>query len=235
MLHRVAHAGTPPSRGSAGPASTSATKIRCRPSRALSDTVWAMAATTVRFRDPTSPYSLYALAANPIDVVCPRCAAHARVVGDPSSDEPSTTRPRRLMCVKCGHAATWSPRHGSSWWGVAVDPFFQQPLWLTATVRGHRLWAYNREHLDLLAQFVAAGLRKRGPYGGCWMSMIETLPVWMKSARNRNDVLAAVARLRVRLDDPGRAGVRNRRPAKAIDLRRWQAHEHRYHLSDAKA
>ncbi|GAA2396054.1 zinc ribbon domain-containing protein [Dactylosporangium salmoneum] len=187
-----------------------------------------MTGQAARFRDPTSAYSLYDLALHPIDVVCPQCAARARVVGAPGDDRPSTTRARRLVCAACGHTATWSPRSGSSWWGAAVDPFFRQPLALTTAVRGHLLWAYNREHLLLLAQFVAAGLRERGAHGGCSMSMIETLPAWLKSARNRDDVLAAVARLAAGLDDPGKA----RRPASTADLRRRGAHEHRYHPAE---
>ena len=190
-----------------------------------------MGAQVVRFRDPTSAYSLYALAAHPIDVVCPRCSAHARVIAKPGDDEPSTTRPRRLLCMGCGHTRTWSPRSGSSWWGAAVDPFFQQPLWLTATVRGHRLWVYNSEHLALLAEYAAAGLRERGPYGGCSMSMIEKLPVWMKSAGNRADMLSALARLKARVHDPGRSTTRPRRPARSVDLRRLGAHEHRYRFA----
>jgi hypothetical protein len=190
-----------------------------------------MGAQAVRFRDPTSAYSLYALAVHPIDVVCPRCSAHARVIADPGDDQPSTTRPRRLACFTCGHTRTWSPRSGSSWWGTAVDPFFRQPLWLTATVRGHRLWVYNREHLALLAQYAAAGLRERGPHGGCSMSMIEKLPAWMKSAGNRADVLSAVARLEARVSDPGRSTTRPRRPARRVDLRRLGAHEYRYHFA----
>ncbi|GIJ45319.1 hypothetical protein Val02_22050 [Virgisporangium aliadipatigenens] len=182
-----------------------------------------------RFRDPASAASLDVLAADPIDVVCPRCGAHARVVGEPGDDRPSTTRARRMVCPACAHTGRWSTRTGSSWWGLPVDPFFRQPLWLTAAVRGHRLWAYNRAHLDVLAGFVAARLRERGPSAGCCeMTMIETLPAWLKSARNRADVLSAVERLRARLDDPGRAARRPRSPVSGADLRRFGAHEHRY-------
>lgn len=185
----------------------------------------------VRFRDPTSAHSLYALASHPVDVECPRCSAHARVLAYPGDGRPSTTRSRRLSCAACGHTRTWSPRSGSSWWGAAVDPFFQQPLWLTATVRGHRLWAYNREHLDLLARFTAAGLRERGPHGGCSMSMIETLPGWLKAAGNRAGIRSAVSRLETRLLDPGRPAITPRRPERHVDPRRLGAHEHRYHVA----
>jgi hypothetical protein len=40
------------------------------------------------------------------------------------------------------------------------------------------------------------------------MSKIEKLPAWMKAARNRDDVLAATAGLRTRLDGSGRATAR---------------------------
>jgi hypothetical protein len=60
------------------------------------------------------------------------------------------------------------------------------------------------------------------------MSMIEKLPAWMKWARNRKDIAAAVARLEVRLHNPGRSTPHLGRPAKSADLRRCGAHEHRY-------
>ncbi|GAB7037522.1 hypothetical protein JCM9533A_13700 [Catenuloplanes niger JCM 9533] len=129
-------------------------------------------------------------------------------------------RSRRLTCAACGHTRTWSPRTGSSWWGAAVDPFFQRPLWLTAPVRGHLLWAYNRHHLTLPAEYAAAGPRKRGPYGG---SMIETLPAWLKSAANRAHVRSATSRLMARLADPGRPTTRPRRPERPAGLRRLGA------------
>lgn len=172
-----------------------------------------MGATTVRFRDPSSAYSLYGFARSAVDVVCPRCGAHARVVPGPDDDQ------RRLVCGGCGHAKGWQASRQTTWWGVAADPYFRQPLWLTTSVHGHRLWAYNLEHLNLLTEFVGAGLRERGAHGGCDMSVIEKLPAWLKSARNRDDVLAALGRLRARLDDRGRT-VARRKPATAAELAR---------------
>ncbi len=180
-----------------------------------------MGAQAARFRDPTSYYSMYNLAREPIDVECPRCTAHARVVVTGGDDDSPMTAPRRLVCPACGLARDWRAPHRRSLWGAARDPFFLQPLWLTATVRGHRLWAYNGAHLGLLAEFVTAGLRERGPYGGCSMSMIERLPAWLKSARHRGDVLAAVSRLRARLDHPGRpVAVRRHTLVRAAGLGR---------------
>ncbi|MEU4215977.1 hypothetical protein [Actinoplanes sp. NPDC026623] len=173
-----------------------------------------MGVQVVRFRDPTSVVSLHDLGGYPIDVMCPRCTGHALLV--PDHTDPGPTKAwsrRRFVCPACALTGSWSWRGQSLWWGGVVDPFFGQPLWLTTRVRGHLLWALNRKHLDLLEQFVAAGLRERGPNSGLrehvtsqgWnMSLIERLPLWMKSARSRDDVLAAVARLRARLGDTGR-------------------------------
>ena len=123
-----------------------------------------MGVPAVRFRDPTSAYSLYALAAHPIEVVCPRCAAHARVIADPGDDQPSTTRPRRLVCSTCGHTETWSPRSGSSWWGAAVDPFFQQPdqAWV-ATLPAWMKSARNRDKVLSAVTRLEARLDDPGP------------------------------------------------------------------------
>lgn len=180
-----------------------------------------MGAQPVRFRDPTSYYSLYNLARDPVHVVCPRCTAHARVLVAEAGDASPLVVPRRLQCTACGHTRTWPAQSSGSWWGAAVDPFFQQPLWLTTTVRGHLLWAYNGAHLALLTEFVTADLRERGSHGGCSMSLIERLPAWLKSSRNRADILAATARLRTRLTDPGHPVIsRQRPPAPAPDRSR---------------
>jgi hypothetical protein len=49
-----------------------------------------------------------------------------------------------------------------------------------------------------------SGLREHVTSKGWNMSLIGRLPLWMRSARSRDDVLAAVARLRARLGDTGR-------------------------------
>ncbi|WP_051797208.1 hypothetical protein [Catenuloplanes japonicus] len=183
-----------------------------------------------RFRDPTHSHSLYALAAHPIDVVCPRCAAHAhaRILADPADTRHSTSRSRRLICPACGYTADWTTATGPSLWATTVDPFFRRPLWLVDAVRGHRFWAYNREHLDLLAQFVGAELRERGSSGGCDMSLIQTLPGWMKSAANRGTVLTTITRLRTRLADPGHSAPRPGPPAPPAEIPRHGGHVFRY-------
>jgi hypothetical protein len=78
--------------------------------------------------------------------------------------------------------------------GGTEDPFFRQPLWLQTRCVGHILWAYNEQHIDELAAYVGAVLRERD--ASPTMAMFARLPVWMKRADNRAEVLAGLGRLR---------------------------------------
>jgi hypothetical protein len=140
-----------------------------------------------------------------IYVVCPRCGGRAVIIPRPGLPElryysQLLFRPRRLACPQCGIAKEWeAQRRGAYRVGVALggstEPFFGRPLWLQAPCCGHTLWAFNERHLDVLEAFVTAGLRERGGYAPT-MAMIPRLPVWMKKAGHRADVLRAVGRLR---------------------------------------
>jgi len=155
----------------------------------------------MRFADPG--VSLYALAENAIQVVCPTCQDRAEVVpwldGQPRG--PYSIRwPRRLACRACGHVRDWpgEAKHATSCWGGPVDPYFRQPLWLRADCCGNQtLWAFNERHLDILEGYVGARLRERGERPG--MTMLARLPGWMKAAKHRTEILRAISRLRTSL------------------------------------
>ncbi|GAB3841427.1 hypothetical protein ACFPIJ_43890 [Dactylosporangium cerinum] len=141
---------------------------------------------------------LYELAADPIDVVCPRCGRRAVSAARPTPSRWVASWPRRLTCGRCGHAAAWEPPGATSVWGAPVDPFFQVPLWLRAECcGGHTLWALHRRHLDLLDDYVGAKLRTDGP----GMTLTARLPAWLKSAKHRAEILRVIDRLRHTLDD----------------------------------
>lgn len=74
-----------------------------------------------------------------------------------------------------------------------IDPVFGLDLWLQAPFRGEVLWAYNGEHLAFLRDYVAADLRERMPKRN--RSLVARLPAWIKSAKNRDDLLGAIAKL----------------------------------------
>jgi hypothetical protein len=85
-----------------------------------------------------------------------------------------------------------------------------------ATQRGV-LFAYNADHLAWIKGFVAAGLRERRVGNGMSnRSIASRLPAWSKAAKNREEVVRALTRLRRRLVEsaksPTRAAHRERRP-----------------------
>ncbi|WP_406334882.1 hypothetical protein [Streptomyces sp. NBC_00203] len=156
----------------------------------------------VRFRDPRrTKYDFI----ESILVRCPRCERIARV--QPAPDEERQGRPggvfapRRLVCRGCGFSRQTDSKRIALWRssaGPALDPYFGTPLWLQTETRHGWLWAYNLEHLTFLRQFVAASLRERAPWydTGRKMTVVARLPVWIKSAKNRDEVLRAVERIR---------------------------------------
>ncbi|WP_051866302.1 hypothetical protein [Streptosporangium roseum] len=142
-------------------------------------------------------------------VRCPRCDGCAVVLAHPGileDGEAASTGVmnfrRRLRCRECGYFK--DEMVGSAVVGGPVDPFFQRPVWLQASCCGHVLWAYNVRHLDLLEAYVAAKLRERGDLVA-WApaSLVERLPTWLKTAKNRAEVLRTIGRLRSALPADG--------------------------------
>jgi len=148
---------------------------------------------TERYRDGGS--ALAEWAEPEVLVVCPRCADCAVVRRAEGSA-------RRLTCTHCGLSRS-SPGTTSTWGGPA-DPWFGARLWLTGDFRGHSVWAFNARHLEILSDYVAADLRERTPTAGTAMSMLEKLPGWMTSAKNRGAVLSVLHGLRGSLPTGGR-------------------------------
>jgi hypothetical protein len=154
-----------------------------------------MSSPPVRFRDPRSTACHFSASAL---VRCPRCDRIAHFERRPgrSADARGRTYPElRLVCRSCGlsriDAGPYRPSAGPGW------PCYQPPLWLRAETRHGVLWAYNLEHLGLISRFVAADLRERAPWydTGHKMTLVARLPAWIKSAKNRDEVLRTIDRM----------------------------------------
>ncbi len=77
-------------------------------------------------------------------------------------------------------------------------------LWLRTPCCGEMLWAYNGRHLAELENYVLATHRKgiplsdtRAPIRNA--TIASRLPKWIIAAKNREEVLKGIARLREKL------------------------------------
>ena len=140
-------------------------------------------------------------------VVCPRCSRCALV----RLREAAASPPVLLTCSHCGFSQEWRPSRpgvlrstnaarfpGYMIFGPPVDPYFRLPLWLQARCCGRLLWAYNAMHLQWLEEYIGASLRERAPGEHGWSnsSLASRLPQWMRSAKNRGEVLRCIQALK---------------------------------------
>lgn len=114
----------------------------------------------------------------------------------PNVNEPKETI--TVKCSNCGDTQDYKPRNIKLEWiynnnGQPTEPYYRLPLWLTETVKGQSLWAYNYKHLAYLKEYVAADLREKN--GRLYWTMVEKLPEWMKSAKNREVVIKGIEKL----------------------------------------
>ena len=165
-------------------------------------------------RAPRQPATLFDFV-DEFLVVCPRCARCA-IVRPSNADHPP-----RLTCARCGLVREWeSDRRGvltsadPSRWpdgqyavGGAADAYFHEPLWLaTPCLGGEVLWATNARHLAFLRQYVEATDRRapeRADTGARNATLASRLPRWLKLAKNRAAVLAAIDTLEAKLASAG--------------------------------
>ena len=150
-------------------------------------------------------------------VHCPSCDGRAVVFWflneHATSNDLDGMYELRLSCGNCGHSQSHPRRLNSEWQTIAPErysdgePPFGARLWLRTDCCGNTLWAVNAQHLDYIAAYVAETQRDRefssSPFPGSWTwrdrGLAWKLPKWMKLAKNREEVLRAVERLRATL------------------------------------
>lgn len=143
-------------------------------------------------------------------VVCPQCSRCAIVQSRDSGRVVLTCRfcgcvredsKRRSSIVFAGSVEVYDDH--SIGIGAPVDWYFHIPFWLQTSCCGEVLWAYNEEHLAFLEAFVAAKQRTSvcNEHGWSNQSLMNRLPLWVKQAKNRDEVLRGLVRLREKLRD----------------------------------
>jgi hypothetical protein len=134
-------------------------------------------------------------------VRCPKCHRCAQVIPR-QKEKADIFDPRRLTCFSCGFNKDWS---GNVIGGRSGDPYFHRPLWLQIPCCGHTLWANNLDYLNYLEDYIRATLRERGSQEAYRLrrnkTLVSSLPGWMKSAKNREEVLKKIALLRTKLEE----------------------------------
>ena len=81
----------------------------------------------------------------------------------------------------------------------AEDPYFHYPFYFKASYRGKLIWAFNREHLQYLIDYLSADLRTVQPdfyqTYNTMRSQSDMLPAFMKTAKNRESIVKLLLKL----------------------------------------
>lgn len=129
-------------------------------------------------------------------VDCPACGGKAVVTptAPPAPGMSADTAARRLVCHDCAYTRDQEQTP----MGRFTRPSMGQTLRLRAVTRHGELVAWNEDHLDYLEHYLAGRLRSETHEDGGIRnrSIISRLPAWVKSAKNRDEVLKAIAKLR---------------------------------------
>lgn len=124
---------------------------------------------------------------NPMLVICPSCGEQGDVWE--RNDEV------RLSCLHCGHMQM--KESGTKYVGEPIDVHFGVALFLQTGCCGHVLWAYNREHLNYIKDYIEEKIRTSE---GTNRSLESRLPAWMKRKQNRKEVLRTIEKLELMIE-----------------------------------
>ena len=138
---------------------------------------------------------------HPTYVECPKCSGKAVI----SVDKPETLNmfsARKLVCSNCTYRDEWAGGGHSPMPNYeGKDNHFKLPLWLTVPCGKGFLFAYNEKHIEFLESYIGAGLRSRTRNSASdWSnrSAASRLPAWIKSKKNRPQVLKGINKLKLR-------------------------------------
>ena len=132
---------------------------------------------------------------------CPSCGRYYNIT---IQDRRQQTFPvLRVTCPYCGFAAPGRVEQTGKqvWYGEGgdlrqgQDPAFGFDLWFLTSFGGRPVWALNREHLAYLIGYLSAGLREKpaGRFG--LRTEADTLPGFMKTAKNRDRLVRRLKEL----------------------------------------
>jgi hypothetical protein len=126
---------------------------------------------------------------------CSHCASELRVNIPKVNVKKETIA---VKCDNCGSTEEYAPRNIVQEWkfnstGKPSDSYFGLPFWLSENFKGNILWAFNYYHLEYLKNYISAELRERN--GRLGWTMVEKLPDWIKSAKNRTSLIKLISEM----------------------------------------
>lgn len=129
-------------------------------------------------------------------IVCKNCNS---VFDLETKDLPKTVKYANCKCPDCSHQNQVEVEFSSNSSGVVYyqqtnNQCFGFDFWYQTNFKNNCFWAYNLEHLNEIEEYVSAEVRKR--HLGEYQSMVERLPKWIGSKKNRSDLLKAINKLK---------------------------------------
>lgn len=125
-------------------------------------------------------------------IVCPNCTKKAITNVD------YELKKAILFCESCGfnkQTSTETTVFGINGnWKMAAHNYFDERLWLEHAFKNDVFFAFNREHLDYLEQYIAADLREHKDRTG--FTLLERLPKFYHEAKNRKTLLSIIQKLK---------------------------------------
>lgn len=97
-----------------------------------------------------------------------------------------------IRCPSCKTSHTFVPKVSEYY---SVDQVLDKyTFWYSENFKGNRFWAYNKDHLEYIEQYVKADLRER--HNRKAGTMVEKLPDFIKSGKNRDDLLKLISTMK---------------------------------------
>lgn len=126
---------------------------------------------------------------------CPNCTFQLKIDITDVKEKKETIA---IKCTNCGATESYAPKNMVQEWqysnpGEPSDSYFGLSLWLVEKFRGNLLWALNYQHLQYLKEYIAATLREKN--NRTHWTMVEKLPDWMKSGKNRDKLIKLINEL----------------------------------------
>lgn len=119
-----------------------------------------------------------------------------RIIKCPKCSKPVDFFELKVSCIHCGYHKEFKKMEGGfklASISVELEDYLKIPCC------GEMLWALNLDHLNFLEKYVEAELRERIP--NINKSVASRLPQWIKSAKNRDEILKCIRKLRKELSD----------------------------------